>query len=142
MIYLMLWPSRYPRRDYFVNAVVIVFFLGMIPAIGIFPSFSQPLLLFGFLISGFSRAYIMMPYVIVSQYFNASGDDKNKMNLWYSLMNLGDAATLLLSSYGLKQLQWKWEVVFSLSILNFLFFSTLMYVNTVEIKINRENKER
>ena len=84
-------------------------------------------------VSGLSRAYNFIPYLIATQYFDVAGKDKTKLELWDSLAALGDVFAMIGVSYLMYNLHWNWKFCMGLGIVLFLFFSVLVFFMTEEV---------
>lgn len=70
-IFLLLKPIKFPKRDFLYSCLAIAILLCLVP-LAPFTKFSQPLLVLSHLGSGFFRAYLVIPYLFVIQYFDAA----------------------------------------------------------------------
>lgn len=79
-LFLLLKPIKTPRKDFLTNSIICALSLTLIPLAPLFASYAQLTLVISNLISGFSRAYMIVPYMIVIQYFDAAVENKILIN--------------------------------------------------------------
>ena len=84
-------------------------------------------------VSGYSRSYNFVPFLVVHQYFDAVEEDKNKMKLWLAAGGFGDVIALIGTTIFINNFNWDWKTTFYITLGLFLFFSLLMYVTTEEV---------
>lgn len=130
LIIILIWPTMHPKRDYLIHSCIIAFFLLLIPVSTLFPSYCEPLLVLSFVISGFSRCFNFVPFLLVNQYFDAAGKHKNIMKLWVAAVGVGDVCAVIGMSILLNNFGWNWKYAFLLAIILFLSASFLMGATT------------
>ena len=59
-----------------------------------------------FLVSGFSRASVVVPYIVATKYFDPVAKDKGLMNVWLSCTMLGDVFAILGTLLMLCVISW------------------------------------
>ena len=91
------------------------------------------MLIISSLVSGFTRSSFIIPYLVVSQYFDAGGEDKTLMEFWFNCTSLGDVFALLGMSLLLKYFNWK--VSFAISIVIVLLLAVGMFLLTDEVRM-------
>lgn len=126
-IFLLLHPIQFPKRDYMINCIATLFFLSLIPLTPSLISISQPILIISHFFSGFSRAYMVVPYMIVIQYFDAAIKNKIAVNFWCSFSVLGDVTAVIASSFMINNLQINWKLCFYINLLVFLLFALFQH---------------
>lgn len=128
-IFLLLFPIKYPKRDFMINCISTVFFLSLIPLTPFFIKIAQPILIIAQFCSGFSRAYMMVPYMIVIQYYDAAIKNRIAINFWCSFSVLGDVTAVIASSYMLNNLNINWKICMFLSIFVFFVLAVLQHIS-------------
>ena len=137
-IYLIFSPSMALKKDFLISSVITTFCFLLIPLATYISFLSKILLIIAFFFSGFYRVYIIVPYLIVSQYFDPVNKDKAKIAIWYSIQGMGDVFAVLLTVYLTRHLYWSWESALIANIAFFFFFSFLMYIICEEVKMDEE----
>ena len=117
-----------PKQTYFILCLVTTISLGLVPLFSTFEGVSFFLLSLLLLISGFARSSLMVPYLVVSEYFEASGKDKNSIQFWLSSVGLGEIAGLVGMWVLFKFFNWK--VSFLIAVLVFLLLAVAMNLLT------------
>ena len=101
-IYLIIWPSANLKKSYLISAVITTFCFLLIPLSPILPLLSKIILVFSFFLAGFCRVYIIVPYLIVSQYFDPVNQDKSAISIWYSIQGMGDVFAIIFTVYVMQ----------------------------------------
>ena len=132
-LYILTDPPKNPKRTFLVQVLLMCFFLTLTPLTIFFKQIAEPILIISFFGAGFSRAFMIIPYLIVAD----SLDDKSEshyLNVWYSLTAFGDALSLL----GLKYLleAYSWPLCFGFLIVIFFLMCFSLFLVADEIKMN------
>ena len=129
-IFLLLRPIQAPKRDFMINCLATALILSLIPLTPLFIKYCQPALIIIHLCSGFSRAYMMVPYMIIIQYFDAGIKNRIAINFWCSFSVLGDVTAVLASSFMLNNMGMNWKSCFYVSLAAFLVFFLFQHLTT------------
>ncbi len=129
-IFLLFKPTIAPRRDYLINCLICSVSLSIIPLMPFIPKYAQLALVISNLISGFSKAYIIVPYMIVIQYFDPSVQNKKSINFWCSLTGMGGVLSVFCTSYMMNNLSMSWKLSFYVNIGTFLIFTFINHFLT------------
>ena len=132
-IYLIFYRSVTLRRDYLISCSMTTFCFLLIPFSTFVPSISSYILSLAFFFSGFFRVYIIVPYLIVTQYFDPVVRNKTSINIWNSIHAMGDVFAILFTYYLLSDLKWSWEASLIANLALYISFSILMYLVTSDI---------
>lgn len=135
-LFLLLKPIKTPRRDFLINSLICALSLTLIPLTQYFQSYAQLTLILSNLISGFSRSYMIVPYMIIIQYFDAAIQNKIAINFWCSFSVLGDVLAVFCTSYMLNNISMDWKVCFYVNIGTFMFFIFVNHIATEQIDMN------
>lgn len=128
-IFLLIFPIKYPKRDFMINCIATVIFFSLIPLTPYFMSIAQPILIISQLCTGFSRAYMMVPYIIVIQYFDAAIKNKIAINFWCSFSVLGDVTAVIATSFMLNNFNINWKICLYVCIVVFFIFCLLQHLS-------------
>ena len=99
-------------------------------------SYPRLILILSLFFSGFFRVYVIVPYLIVTQYFDAADHDKAKISIWYSIQSMGDVFAILFTAYLLQVLEWSWQDCLMANLLVFFVLSILMCLTCEEVRMN------
>lgn len=125
-LFMTFYPTTTPKKDFLKNCIFTVFFLALIPLSSKFVGSCNWMLLVSMLCSGFSRAYVLVPNMIMLQYFDAKdSSDRIYINFWAALGTMGDVIAIVFTSL-LVSLGVVWEVCFCLSIGTFFICSFIL----------------
>ena len=138
-VYLIYRPSATPKRDYLRSSIATAIFLGMIPlSVFLTQGLAQFVLSISMFMSGCCRIFIIAPYLIVSQHYDAAGQDKAIINFWYSVQGMGDAFTIILTSFMLVGLDCSWQVSFLINLFFYVFLALVMSAVADEVPMSDE----
>ena len=73
---------------------------------------------------------MMVPYMIVIQYFDAAIDNKISINFWCSFSVMGDVTAVLASSFLLNNLGINWKICLYVAIIAFILCVIFQHVTT------------
>lgn len=129
-LYLTFYPSQTPKRDFFKHCIFATLCLSFISLIVYFPFSLQKLVLTSTLfLSGISRSYLIVPNMIMLQYFNVKNiNDKLYINLWIALSGIGDVISIIFVSLLLKA-GFGWRTCFGLTLTAFVICSVVLYLS-------------
>lgn len=115
-IFLTVYPIRTPKKDFFKMCIATSLFLTLIPLASTFPKISHLMLAIGMILSGISRAYILIPNMIMLQYFDVhQNTDRILINFFAALSTMGDVFAIVITSIFISfGISWKACFVFSL----------------------------
>ena len=117
-----------PKKTYFILCIIATISFGLVPLFSTFEGVSYFLLSILLLISGFARSSLMVPYLVVCQYFEASGKDKNSIQFWLSSLSFGEIVGMMGMWILFKFFNWK--VSFLVAVLVFLLLAVAMNLLT------------
>ena len=79
------------------------------------------------ILSGISRAYVLIPYLIILLYFNVHDhDDRVYINYFASLGTMGDVIAIIVTSFMIK-IGFSWQFCFCFSLSVFLGCGIALY---------------
>ncbi len=79
-------------------------------------------------LSGFSRAYIAVPNMIMLHYFDSKRDnDRIFINFWSALITMGDVVAIIFTTF-LIQLEFSWQLCFYVNIFVFFVCSSILFL--------------
>ena len=135
-----LTPSNTPVRSYLIHCIITALSLSLVPLCPLFEGWAYPVLVAVFLISGFSRYSMIIPYMAVIQYFESAGKDKGIIGLWINCLGLGDVIALVGLSFLIKLFSWK--ISFYICIFTFVILALAMYLLIDEIPMAASNPDK
>ena len=122
--YLIFFPFRKPKRDFFITTVI-----GCIAMIGLIAGKfmgEQRKILFCMLVfvAGIMKGPVFCPSLIMNKYFDPK-KDSFLVNFWIGLSGLGDALAVLFGQLVLNKLGWDWSL-YLLFCCGFLFILSFL----------------
>lgn len=125
-VWITFWPTHTPKRDYFFSCIITTLFLTLIPLAPAFSTLSHSMLLIAMTVTGFSRAYILIPNMIMLQYFDARHEsDRVLINFWAALSTMGDVLAIIFTSM-LLYCGVSWQACFCCSTLVFFICTSVL----------------
>lgn len=127
-LYLTFKPATAPKKDFFKHCIFATFMLSLVPLSPFIPQFSSLVLILAMLLSGISRAYLIIPNMIMLQYFNINNEiDSIFINFWTALSTMGDVLAITFVSL-LMNAKINWKICFGLTLAIFFICSIILFV--------------
>jgi hypothetical protein len=95
-----------------------------------FGEYGKYLMLFGMMGVGVCKAYILTPFLFLSEYYNKESD-KSKLTVWSSLNHIGDIIGILFAYVTVYELELRWELSYDICVF-FYFMCALVFYLSVE----------
>ena len=132
--FMIVCPSKLPKRDYSIACYLTILFLSVIPFLGLISSFVKPLLVVSMLCSGIFRSYYPIPFIIFSENIDTK-KHKKVYNIFSSLIYYGDPLAVIFSYVFMNVWGINWKLTFSFFLLVFFITTTIFLLCLPESKM-------
>ena len=84
-------------------------------------------MLLGMFGAGICKAFIMIPFLFLSDIFNTPSD-KSKLVIWNSLNHIGDVVGIFFAYLTVYQIGIKWDLSYEICVFFYFIFALIFYL--------------